>query len=275
MLIKNGNYWAETFGNMSEFLRTIDGRENNKQFGTFSSDSEPDEFTDFLTYEQSEEKAINGVSDIVRRFGRAKTSASAGNRNVRKTRNYYYGYAPNVPAAIIGLPKSMRQIKTIPVKSKTVRLIYSPCGNSDISRDDVARAGECIVELICALESSGYRVKLDVLAASSEMNRITGVCLVEVKGFSDRLDLTRLSFPLTSSAFQRRLGFRWRETLPEFPCRVGMGYGRTMDFKELTNALNQLGLTKQNALVCNYYLVKQIGYNVDKLAEKIGVKLYV
>lgn len=269
----------ERFDDIFHFMRTIEKRPDTGKFSGGSDEEEkgPRPWAGTNTYEEALEQLHNGLPEVteeiksnLNRF-RAATNHQTGRQS--RPRNYYYGHAPNVPAAIIGLPKSMRQVQRIPCKVKTVNILFSRACLYGVSAETMADAGKTVVNLVYMLEKSGYRVNLDILLSATDCG-VNGdlFCSVNLKKYGQPLDLRKLSFPLVSPAMFRRFGFKWKETLPTVK-RNNVNYGSSYPSDEIKAILGSNGVKVDNMYVFNYRECQECDYDAIKLAETLGIKI--
>lgn len=227
------------------------------------------------------EKAYDALTDglpeaadkLKRDLNRFKAVVS-GTLTQRRPINYYNGHSPNVPAAIIGLPKSMRKVTKTPSKVKTVTLFYNSSANCNVTASTLEKAGATVLQLTYWLELNGYRVKFVLCPYLAKEGDETAVCNVLLKDYRQPLDILKLSFSITSVSMFRRLGFRWIETVPNLQNNWAWGYGQQITEKE--KALKMLGKTGQNTENAYFIMVddcKSAGFDALKLAERLGIKV--
>jgi len=133
------------------------------------------------------------------------------------------GFAPIVPNAILGLPKSMINSSMLPIKAKVVDVYYDMTVTCNFTSADLIRVGQKILGTILALEHQGYRFNLYTVTDYSDSEGCDMVC-VKVKTASQPFDLKRMSFTTTHTAFFRGIGFEWYAKFPRG--RYRFGYGR-------------------------------------------------
>jgi hypothetical protein len=213
------------------------------------------------------------ADNLKRELNRFKAVVS-GQLTQRRPINYYNGHSPNVPAAIIGLPKSMRKVTKTPSKVKTVTLFYNSSANCNVSAETLENSGKAVLQLTYWLELNGYRVKFVVTPYLADECGEKAVCNILLKDFRQPLDVLKLSFSITSVSMFRRLGFRWLETVPGLEESWAYGYGRQVRNKsEALKLLQKTGQNTDNA----YFIMIEDCVNVDfdalKLADYLGIKV--
>lgn len=264
--------YYERYTNVYRFMDTIEARPNNGQFGRSSAES-GDMWYGTKTWEEAMEQFQNGIPEQAEKLKKSLDAFKANNNiSSPKTRpkNHYYGYSPNVAAAIIGLPKSMRYNERQPQKVKAISILYDMTQNCGVGADELRKAGETVLQLVYALECRGYRVALDGLAFNSESNERRFILSINLKEWKQHLDIMKLSFPITSPAMFRRFGFKWAETLPEVTERVS-GYGRHMDKSKCLRCLEKVGCDIKTAYFIDVNDCRSAEYDALEVAKKLGI----
>lgn len=226
---------VEKFESLTSYLHTIGTRPQNTVFkDKFSSEKEGEDWTGTASYAASVELAQNGYAeglDKINKDGterinyRAQSSRSLPKAGV-------VGFAPIVPNAILGLPKSMKTKVAIPHKTKVLSIWYDITASCGVDKSDIARAGRNMLELINKLEMQDFRVELRV---------VTGYCggsqycfnAVKVKTDRQPLNPLKIAYPFVHASFLRRQGFKWLETYPQVTdSGLKYGYGCALYFKQ-------------------------------------------
>jgi len=215
---------VETFDDFTEFFNTCDCRPNKG--GSFSDSrtryGDDDDWSG-ASYEQARDMLIYGyeksVSAVNTRVNQLqKQSFEQPPKRVRD----FCGFAPIVPAVVIGLPKTMWNNKAETKKSKCVTVVYDVGVSCGISREQLEEHGAKVVSYVMNLERLGYRVRIDALCGFAEYSKQYAV-RIPIKNEHNPINLKRIAFPMTHVAFLRTLAFDWYERCPdaEFMC----GYG--------------------------------------------------
>ena len=279
--MKNSNMVYEYFDDIRKFMTGVNSRENNNVMKNATSSQKTDNkaWNGTETYKEACELFTSGLPDVCERLKKitAKTNMTYQQNDYGariKKRNYYYGYAPNVPNAILGLPKSMKQNVRIPQKVKTVELFYNASMNAGTSGEELSRAGECVLTLVNVLEKNGVRVKLNQLLFAATCKNDNAICSILLKEWKQPLDLLKLSFPLTNPAMFRRFGFKWIETVKGLTnTNWSFGYGKAMKKDELINCLTDLDISTKNSYVITVQDCLDVKFSVDTLINNLNIKL--
>lgn len=232
------NNRCEWFDSLTHFVREVESRPLHDGWRTRSSRREGDkDWAGTGTFEEAvallDTGDEEGYQEMLKFFEKLTGVESTGNGNKPTVRNYFTGGSPNVVRAMMGLPRDMRQIHREPCKSKTVEFLYDNTAMCGVSRETMCERGAKMLAIVHMLESNGYSVKVSVVTTLRDSNR---ECfedggelgwVVPVKDYRDYVDMKKLAYPLTNSAFFRRLGFAYIETCPMYDKKGYMpGYGR-------------------------------------------------
>ena len=136
-------------------------------------------------------------------------------------KNDVYGFCPNVPAAIMGLPQSMinieRQNKEVQ-KRKIIHIVYDNVVSWNISNRTLLDNAKKMVSVISMLEKSGYRVELYSIFSGiyydvdGEKNKkVIQFGGLKIKDSSQQLNLKKIMYPLSHPSWCRVTGFMYEE----------------------------------------------------------------
>lgn len=264
----------DVFPDVYAFREAVTNRPFN---GLFQNEAATRNEPDFMgmAYEKALTALTDGVPADVERMKRetARFTAKTAPANRRKTINYYNGYAPNVPAALMGLPKSMRKHVNRPAQSKVVTLIYSMGGLGNVKAETLTACACTAVKLAAYLEINGYRVNLYSCPSMAEVDGEAAACVIKLKDSRQPFDIGKISFSMGNVAMFRRLGWRWRETCTGLSSKDWYwGYGRTIyEHEKATELLQKMGVMTQNAYYFNIKDCKAAGQDAEKLAARLGI----
>ena len=231
----------ERFNSIKELLSTLDSRENNKYMeDEHYSEIASAGFTKTKSYEEAVTLLRTGYLDPLKKIKMACRRVSKDYSNAiadvdrRQVKNMPIGYVPNVPNTLLGRPDSMINITNKPIKKKCINIIYANSASARYDADDFIEAGTRLVSAINIIERSGTQVKLDVafVTAKEYKQRICGV--LKIKGYGERFNLQKVTFPLIHPSMMRRIGFKFLETVPGMEEDFSSGYGSSIDSRELT-----------------------------------------
>lgn len=176
------------------------------------------------TYDEALGYLRNGYQPTVDKL-REKTKITDPGQKRISFQNNIVGSAPVVPLALRGVPNCMVDTKMKQIKCKVIDVYYDMTCSCGTSSSDIIANGQKVLGAILDLESQGYRINL--YAVQSYNDSISSdILAVKIKSSNQPLDLKRMSFPLTHTAFFRVIGFDWYSRFPKGKYRSG--YGRAL-----------------------------------------------
>ena len=162
---------------------------------------------------------------------------------------------------------------------KAVTIVYNHSVISVWSTRDILRAGITVLKLVNQIERKNVRVKLvSEFKSSKTYGKEIGIVRVLVKDFKDQLDIKKIAFPFANASMQRRIGFKWLETSPDITDRdwcsgYGQSLGDTLDHETIVTMLKDNKYLKDNEYYITAKLVRDCGYDVDRVIECLGIKM--
>ena len=138
---------------------------------------------------------------------------------VKKTFADVVGYVPIVPNVLMGLPRSMINLRTEKVGSRILRFFIMIDRASSNDTDTIIRRMSKVLAQIAALERTGkYRCRIEVAFAGFsdryQSDKVHASCSVLVKSENQLFDVKRLCFPIIHPGMLRLLMFAWYESVP-------------------------------------------------------------
>jgi hypothetical protein len=143
--------------------------------------------------------------------------------------NNVQGFAPVVPLALKNVPNCMIDMQMRPIKAKVIDVYYDMTASCGVDSDDIIKAGQTLLGAIIELEKQGYRFNLYAVQTYYDA-RDCDMLVVKIKSSGQPLDLKRISFPLTHTAFFRVVGFDWYSKVPGGKYRGGYGHALAYDY---------------------------------------------
>lgn len=274
----------EHFSSIEKLLKTISGRQNNEAMsGQNQSQKVGAERTRFCGTESFEDAVslmANGwdekLADVKKKYEVATKQNASGNVSRIRPTSGVVGYAPLVPNAIRGLPNSMISSERVPQKVKCVSIYYASGVDAGWSQDSMIESGIAVLRIVNNLELKGYRVKLTLVAKSSEGGGERAILCVDMKDFRQQLDLKKLCFPLLHPSMLRRIAFRWLETVPSLTSkgfRGGYGSPFHRDYELGKRVLVENGFLGKDDYYVTAYVCKECGYDIGKIMSRIGMNI--
>lgn len=226
------------FKSIHEFLAYLDSHDVTPRFQTrgffpvVSEDYEPG-FNYSRTYGQSKNLLINGWEDMAKRLEKQLTlkSNSTLQKPVRKNLYDVQGFQASVPRYLQGIPTSMVAQKQIMQKQKVITIVKNIGYSCAVHTDDVIENSVKALQIIKSLEAQGLKINLDIISCV-EANDEIHTTRVRIKSAGERLNISKIAFPLVNPDMLRRFVFRCREVETEFKSNNSFNrntYGFTID----------------------------------------------
>lgn len=264
-----GKLVCREYTSLDEFYKYICDTPLNDAFRwkTLSSVSNPLVFAGTKDYEEAVQLFKNGWDSGVKRIQLALKQLPTKETQSFIQRALYdvVGFQCSVPRYLQGIPTNMVNRKLTPVKQKVVVLNKIVNYTAQYKSEDIMKWGAETLKVIEAIERKGYRVKLNVVIANRCMGD-TEIVKIPVKNSNERLNLSKLAFPLAHTSMFRRLGFRYIEVSPTVDSKWTFGYGASMNEGDVRNTFKELGF--ENEIVLPKYL-SQADKIVDDITKNI------
>lgn len=232
---KNTSYIRE-FDSLNEFESYITNTPLNETFRwqKLSSTTGSYSFTQTQSYEEATKLLKDGWSsmaqDLTKKLNVIKNQVV--NEHVQKILYDVVGFQASVPRYLQGIPTSMVNKKLVPVKQKVITLDKDISYNASIKTEQIIEASVQTLQLIKKIEAQGIRVNLNLIwgVAAGDTKE---VAKIRLKSANERLNISKLSFPLVHPSMLRRLCFRYLEVAPTVTKSYTWGYGAPLDGSQL------------------------------------------
>lgn len=212
--------FTKVFQNLEGFRRYLDNAKYNELFKyEHSSETGRASFTGTADYNTANGLLRDGDTENAKKLaaaaGNGLKSANGDGQRSRRI-SAVCGGAANVPAVLMGLPKSMiMQKKFVYKDSKVLNLVYSVSIGANINASEINRVSVNLVNAIMGIEKKGYRVNLYVcVCAERRTGRGSEFCnmFVRIKDSGQYMDVKKMAYPLVNPSMLRRHYFRFVET---------------------------------------------------------------
>ena len=194
------------------------------------------------TKTESFEEAVslfkNGWSDMASKLVQKLKVIESKTEPAMKPRNTLSvcGYQAVVPLYLQGVPNNMMNKKMVPVKQKVITLNKSLDYSSGTSSDKIVEESIKAMQIVKKLEAQGFRCNLNIcLGTSAGYPEKQFIIKVRIKSANEKLNVSKLAFPLVHPSMLRRLFFRFIEVYPNVTKSFVSGYGRPASSSELRN----------------------------------------
>ena len=268
------NMYKEEFSSIFELMNTLKERPNNKFMrGAHSSQTTGNSsWSGTNTYEEAESLLIYGYNDPVKNI---KSNLIKNKKLVSKmynlipkpiTTNQVVGFVPNVPNALMGLPKSMISVEKINRNKKTISIIYATGGAVGIEPKTLESAGTALVSAINLIELAGIQTKLSIGFMPTVYDRQIIFPTVNIKNFNERFSLQKICFPMVHPSMFRRIGFKYLETCPGMEEDFSCGYGRSASLEQIKTCLKE-----KNTYIISREWITDHGNNIEEILKYMEV----
>lgn len=225
----DGNKSISEFDSINEFYKYLCDTPFNEAFRWehhVSVDSSY-RFTQTYNFDEAVNLMKDGWSDMAKKLNAKLQVKEKQNAmvNKRKMVNSVAGFQPIVPLYLAGVPTNMVQQKMVPVKQKIVNITKSVTYSVSVSTETIIEESVKAMQIVKKLEAMGYRVNLSIALGSIEPDRqlFSKVC---IKHANEKLNVSKLAFPLVHPSMLRRLFLRFIEVCPDTTKSFIRGYGR-------------------------------------------------
>ena len=216
------------------------------------------------SYDEALEFLKTGYQPTVEKLRTAFKVSKSGEGTRFSFLNQIQGFAPVVPLALKGVPNCMINMQMKPIKAKVIDVYYDMTASAKTDSKDIIKAGQKILSAVIELERQGYRFNLFAIQTYADSSSCD-MLAVRVKRDSQPLDLKRISFPMTHTAFFRVIGFDWYSKVPGGKYRGGYGHAISYDFS--TEKLNVIAKTLFGKNAIYMSAVKVLGQDEEHIKE--------
>ena len=204
------------FNSLAEFSKYINETPENPTFENafLSSHTDNYQFTQTESYEEAMKLFNEGWSakaqDLVINLAKAEKKAQSQSVN-RRAYDVAGGFV-SVPRYIQGKPNCMIRMKKQQIKQRVITIYKSIDYSGNTSADTIVEQSVKAMQLIKRIESLGYRVNLFLtLGIKTSGDTYRTIVNIKLKDASEKLNVSKLAFPLAHPSMLRRLMFRFIE----------------------------------------------------------------
>ena len=237
---------TKTYGKTTTYIREFDSLNNfyeyitttplNETFcwGSLSSTTGTKKFTETQSFEEATQMFKDGWDDMAQKLTKklkVQQNCSVTSQ-VQKTVYDIVGFQCSVPRYLQGIPTNMVNKRLTPVKQKVVTLNKDFTYNAMTSTEDIIEASIQTMQVVKKVEAQGIRVNLNIIFGITAGNT-KEVVKIRIKSANERVNISKLAFPLVHPSMLRRLGFRYIEVAPTITNSYKFGYGKPLDGSQL------------------------------------------
>lgn len=148
------------------------------------------------------------------------------------------GYQAVVPLYLQGVPNNMVNKKMVPVKQKVVTINKSISYAAMTTKEQILEESVKALQMIKKIESQGVRCNLNIVWASAVDDK-TLIFKIKIKSANEKLNVSKLAFPLVHPSMLRRLAFKFLEVYPGTTKKFISGYGMPLSSYDLKKYINE------------------------------------
>ena len=228
--------YVREFSSLNDFETYITNTPLNDTFrwAKLASVSGSEEFTGTHSYEQAVEMFKNGwqskAEELTKKLKVIQNQVI--DAQVQKVLFDVVGFQASVPRYLQGIPTNMVNKKLVPIKQKIVTINKDISYNCGVTTEQIVEASIQTLQLVKRIEAQGIRVYLNLIwgVKASGSNEIVKIRL---KSANERVNISKLAFPLVHPSMLRRLCFRYLEVAPTITHGYLYGYGSPLDGSQL------------------------------------------
>lgn len=192
------------------------------------------DFSQTNSFEEATDLLRNGWDDMSKKLTQKLNTACKTLQPMKAQRNVLSvaGYQPVVALYLAGVPQNMIDKQMVVKKQKVIELTKSVSYNAGVDKEQIVEESIKAMMIVKKLEAQGFRIKLNLVLGTSADSRNV-ICKVCIKQPGERLNVSKLAFPMVHPSMLRRLFFRYIEVNPDVTNGYGWGYGRPVHANEL------------------------------------------
>lgn len=214
------------FSSIGELLEFLTNTPSNGKYPGDSNDKDKsaERFTMTKTFDEAFSLLLKGWTHASEKMTNAlKTRPQPA--PIKRQRSVYSvaGHTASVPRYLQGIPTNM--VSSVPDRRKqpVVVINHSICYASRWKAEDIMEEGIKALQVVQAIEASNRNVKLNIICISKDDEYKRGF-KVTIKQPGERLNISKMAFPLAHPSMLRRMFFRYMEVEPDMP-RQFFAYG--------------------------------------------------
>lgn len=237
---KKGERTTVEYKSLTEFYDYITNTEYNSTFKDEDKSSITGSYV--FTHTNSFEEAVDlfkfGWPDISDKLTNRLKTIEGTMEKEYELKNIFdvQGYQAVVPLYINGVPTNMISRKPTKVRQKIITINKDISYSARVSTSEIIESSTKAMAIIKKLESQGYRCNFNIILGVKKTT--FGSCesytvKVRIKSANERLNISKLAFPLVHPSMLRRLFFRFIEVYPTVSSSFVLGYGYPQQINEL------------------------------------------
>lgn len=227
--------YMEEYNSISEFVHTINSRSQNQEITSKMSENGNYRFTGTNDYNEAENLLLHGWTEESEKLNEMLKLKTLKEKSVKNTYDVA-GFQCSVPRYLQGIPTNMINHKVVTKKQKVITITKNISYSAHVSKETIEQESVKVLQLVNNLEKQGYRVILNVTFIARKGDVI--LCnKTRIKNASERLNLSKVSFPMVHSSYLRRIIFRWMETFEYTTKSFDTNYGVPVKCEDFNNII--------------------------------------
>ena len=240
MIVKklDKNVTLRQFNSITELVEFNHGKIKDCFKEQFKSSYGKHSFTQTKSYEEAEELLLHGWEEMAKKLNTKLQRMNVSKQTKQKTVYDVCGYQCSVPRYLQGIPTNMINQKVVTKKQKVITITKNISYSAHVRKETIEEESIKVLQLVNSLEKQGYRVILNVTLISKSKKENIIICnKVRIKNANERLNLSKISFPMVHSSYLRRIIFRWIETFEYTTKSFDNTYGSPVKCEDFNNII--------------------------------------
>lgn len=229
--------YMEEYNSISEFVQTINSKPQNPEITSKQSEFGGYSFTGTHDYNEAENLLLHGWVEESEKLNEMLKLKTLKEKSVKNTYDVA-GFQCSVPRYLQGIPTNMINQKVVTKKQKVITITKNITYSAYVRKETIEEESIKVLQLVNNLEKQGYRVILNVTAINKSRNGNIILCnKVRIKNANERLNLSKVSFPMVHSSYLRRIMFKWIETFEYTTKSFDTNYGVPVKCEDFNNII--------------------------------------
>lgn len=227
------------FDSLTDFYNYCISTPFNEVFrwNTPSSVTGDSKFTKTQSFDEAIELFKNGWSDMANKLTQKLKVIENKTQPIMRPKNFMSvaGYQAIVPLYLQNAPNNMMNKKMVPAKQKVITLNKSIDYHGGVKAEQIIDESIKAMQVVKKLEAQGLRVNLNIVLGSKADGK-QFILKIRIKSANEKLNVSKLAFPLVHPSMLRRLFFRFVEVYPKITKGFKFGYGSPASSSNLRTA---------------------------------------
>lgn len=229
--------YMEEYNSINELVQTINSREQNPEITSKHSETGRFSFTGTNDYNEAENLLLHGWTEESEKLNEMLKLKTLKEKSVKNTYDVA-GFQCSVPRYLQGIPTNMINQKVVTKKQKVITITKNIAYSAHVKKETIEEESVKVLQLVNNLEKQGYRVILNVTMIVKSINGNIILCnKVRIKNANERLNLSKISFPMVHSSYLRRIMFKWTETFEYTTRSFDTNYGTPVKCENFNNII--------------------------------------